>query len=151
MAIKWVRDQFVQGKRGASEQLPHSDVLEVTDARCTLAGRLILDGVNLKLPEGELLVLLGPNGAGKTTLMRACAGRARLTGGVIRVAGRNPFKDKVARRALGIVPQTIALYPHLTARENLSVFGRLLGLRATAQDKAVEVEQFHIERDSVPA
>ena len=73
---------------------------------------------------GELLGLLGPNGAGKTTLVRALAGRVRLDGGSIELFGR-PLPTTTRRAGLGVVPQEIALYPLLTARENLEVFGRL--------------------------
>jgi len=78
-----------------------------------------LDGISLVLREGELLGLLGPNGAGKTTLVRAIAGRVRLDAGTI----------TLAEGALGVVPQEIALYAALTARENLEAFGELNGLR----------------------
>jgi linearmycin/streptolysin S transport system ATP-binding protein len=103
------------------------DVLTVHDARKRFGEVVALDGATLALREGELLALLGPNGAGKTTLIRAIAGRARLDGGDIRVFG----KSLDARRTppeLGIVPQELAVYPLLTARENLEAFGRLQGL-----------------------
>lgn len=112
-------------------------VLELAGARCTLGQRQALDGVDLSVDSGELLALLGPNGAGKTTLLRACSGRIQLREGTVRVAGRNPATDPVARRALGIVPQSIALYPQLSAQDNLSVFAQLAGLRGQARTAAV--------------
>jgi ABC-2 type transport system ATP-binding protein len=108
-------------------------VLEVAEARKTFGGTKALDGVSFALEPGELLGLLGPNGAGKTTLVRAIAGRVRLDGGTIELFGRRLVAGdgaSAARADLGIVPQEIALYPLLTARENLSVWGRLHGVAA---------------------
>ena len=102
-------------------------VLSVVDARKSFRQVKALDGVSLDLREGELLALLGPNGAGKTTLIRAIAGRVRLDSGEIRVFG-TPSAPGRTPRELGIVPQEIALYPLMSARENLEVFGRLQGL-----------------------
>jgi len=102
-------------------------VLSVVDARKTFGAVKALDGASLELREGELLALLGPNGAGKTTLIRAIAGRVRLDSGGIRVFGR-PVDGRRTPPELGIVPQEIALYPLMTATENLQVFGRLQGL-----------------------
>jgi ABC-2 type transport system ATP-binding protein len=114
-------------------------VLEVTSARRAFADHAALQDVSLQLAAGELLVLLGPNGAGKTTLMRAIAGRLRLDGGSVRVAGGDPASEPEVRRVLGIVPQTIALYPHLTAEENLDVFARLMGLKGGAVAEALDL------------
>jgi ABC-2 type transport system ATP-binding protein len=86
-----------------------------------------LAGVDLELAAGEVLGLLGPNGAGKSTLVRALIGRVRPDVGGIRLFGR-PADEPGARDALGYVPQEIALYPVLTAAQNLRVFGRYLGL-----------------------
>lgn len=103
------------------------NVLTVSDARKRFGTVVALDGASLELRQGELLALLGPNGAGKTTLIRAISGRVRLDGGEIRLF------DRVLEAArtppeLGIVPQEVALYPLMTARENLEIFGRLHGL-----------------------
>jgi ABC-2 type transport system ATP-binding protein len=95
-----------------------------------------LAGVDLALAEGEVLGLLGPNGAGKSTLVRALTGRVRPDAGEIRLFGR-PADAPGARDLLGYVPQEIALYPVLTARENLRVFGRYLGLEGAALAAAV--------------
>jgi linearmycin/streptolysin S transport system ATP-binding protein len=105
----------------------HSDVLTVTGARKKFGDVAALDGATLALREGEMLALLGPNGAGKTTLIRAIAGRVQLDAGEVRLFGK-PLTGRRTAPELGIVPQEIALYPALTARENLAAFGRLQGL-----------------------
>jgi ABC-2 type transport system ATP-binding protein len=105
-------------------------LLEVRGAERAFDGRPALRGVDLRLRPGEIYALLGPNGAGKTSLIRAICGRLRLDGGSVRLRGQDPARHPEARRRLGLVPQDIALYPELTARENLEVFGRLLGLSA---------------------
>ena len=102
-------------------------VLRVTDAARSFGATRALDGVSLELRAGELLALLGPNGAGKTTLIRAIAGRIRLERGAMELMGRS-LGAVNGRESLGIVPQEIALYPLLTARENLEAFGTLQGV-----------------------
>jgi ABC-2 type transport system ATP-binding protein len=103
------------------------NVLTVTDARKSFGETEALAGASLVQRRGELLALLGPNGAGKTTLIRAIAGRVRLDSGEIRLFDR--VLDGVHTPPdLGIVPQEVAVYPLLTARENLDAFGRLYGL-----------------------
>jgi ABC-2 type transport system ATP-binding protein len=103
------------------------DVLTVDGARKRFGEMIALDGATLALREGELLALLGPNGAGKTTLIRAIAGRVHLDGGEVRVFG-TPVSGRRTPAELGIVPQELAVYPLLTARENLEAFGTLQGL-----------------------
>ena len=107
------------------------DVLTVTGARKAFGAVTALDGSTFALREGELLALLGPNGAGKTTLIRAIAGRARLDAGEIRLFG-DPVAPGATRPELGVVPQEIALYLRLSARENLEAFGALQGLAGAA-------------------
>jgi ABC-2 type transport system ATP-binding protein len=95
-----------------------------------------LAGATFDLGRGELLGLLGPNGAGKTTIIRAIAGRVRLDAGVVRLFGRalNPGD---ARPEVGVVPQELAIYPKLTAAENLEAFGRLNGVSGAALGQRV--------------
>lgn len=102
-------------------------ILEI-QAACKRFGRTVaLDGIHLRVNRGEWVGLLGPNGAGKTTLVRAIAGRVRLDTGRIMLAGDASYRAQAGRR-LGLVPQENALYPFLTPRENLEVFGSLHGL-----------------------
>ncbi|MCP3905685.1 MAG: ABC transporter ATP-binding protein [Planctomycetes bacterium] len=107
-------------------------VLQVTDAEKRFGETTALAGATLSLERGEWLGLLGPNGAGKTTLVRAIAGRVRLDGGAISLLERTldgTGADAEGHRRLGIVPQELALYPLLTATENLRTFGALHGVR----------------------
>jgi ABC-2 type transport system ATP-binding protein len=88
-----------------------------------------VDGVGFLVEPGETYGLLGPNGAGKTTTISMICGLLDPDAGDIAVAGQ-PMSTKAisAKAALGYVPQEIAIYPDLTARENLRFFGRLQGL-----------------------
>jgi ABC-2 type transport system ATP-binding protein len=113
------------------------NVLTVTGARKSFGAVKALDGATFELRQGELLALLGPNGAGKTTLIRAVAGRVSLDGGEIRMFDR-VLDGRRTPLELGIVPQEIAVYPLMTARENLEVFGGLLGLSGADLTRQVD-------------
>ena len=113
------------------------NVLTVSGARKSFGPVTALDGASFELRQGELLALLGPNGAGKTTLIRAIAGRVRLDSGEIRMFDRL-LDGRHTPPELGIVPQEIAIYPLLTARENLEVFGALHGLQGQDLRKQVD-------------
>jgi len=102
-------------------------VLTVSNATKSFGKVKALDGASFDLAQGELLALLGPNGAGKTTLIRAITGRVRLDGGEVRLFDR-VLSGGHTPHEVGVVPQDVALYPLLTARENLQAFGRLQGL-----------------------
>ncbi|MBI5425632.1 MAG: ABC transporter ATP-binding protein [Opitutae bacterium] len=92
-----------------------------------------LDDVSLMIERGEFFGLLGPNGAGKSTLMSLIAGLREPTAGTLRLGGVNlAGRPTDAVRAIGFVPQSVALYEDLTAEENLGIFGRLYGLAGKA-------------------
>jgi ABC-2 type transport system ATP-binding protein len=114
-----------------------TDVLTVEGARKRFGDVAALDGATLWLRQGELLALLGPNGAGKTTLIRAISGRVQLDAGEIRLFG-TPLRGRQTPAELGIVPQELAIYPSLTARENLDAFARLQGLAGGDVDAQVK-------------
>ncbi len=112
-----------------------TDVLSIQGARKRFGATQALDGAEVGLARGEWLGLLGPNGAGKTTLVRSITGRVRLDDGSITLLGAalgNGGSDvDSVRQRLGVVPQEIAIYPLLTAQENLQIFGSLYGLRGS--------------------
>jgi ABC-2 type transport system ATP-binding protein len=97
--------------------------------------------VGFDIAAGETYGLLGPNGAGKTTSISMIAGLLKPDAGEITIAGAamSPTATK-AKAAVGLVPQDLAIYPDLTARENLRFFGRLYGMaRATLDRRTDEV------------
>ncbi|QSZ50980.1 antibiotic ABC transporter ATP-binding protein [Arthrobacter sp. D5-1] len=88
-----------------------------------------VDDVSIAIRPGETYGLLGPNGAGKTTIINMVAGLVPADSGSVDVAGiRMDPGGVAAKRNLGLVPQELAIYPDLTARENLNYFGRLQSL-----------------------
>jgi ABC-2 type transport system ATP-binding protein len=86
-------------------------------------------GINLQIQKGEIFSLLGPNGAGKTTTISMISGLLEPTRGDAFIGGYSITRQPLeAKRLLGVVPQEIALYPSLNARQNLDFFGRMYGL-----------------------
>lgn len=88
-----------------------------------------VDHITLAIRKGEIFGLLGPNGAGKTTLISMLSGLVAPSSGEYFVNGFSPLHHtEQIQKSIGIVPQEYALYPSLTARENLQYFGSLYGL-----------------------
>jgi ABC-2 type transport system ATP-binding protein len=100
-----------------------------------------VDGVGFQISAGETYGLLGPNGAGKTTTISMIAGLLERDEGTVTVAGEPMTTHAVrAKGAIGYVPQDLAIYPDLTARENLMFFARLYGMpKAEARRRCAEV------------
>jgi len=97
-----------------------------------------LDGVDLRLAQGEILALLGPNGAGKTTLISIIAGLLQPDGGRVWIDGVDVLRDpNRAQTRLGLAPQEIGVYPTISVRENLRFYGELSGLRKTSLEQKI--------------
>ncbi len=98
-----------------------------------------VDGVTFRIEAGETYGLLGPNGAGKTTTISIVAGILAADAGTVSVAGEPMHPSAMAaKRHLGLVPQDLAVYPDLTARENLRFFARIQGLSGPERSLRVD-------------
>jgi ABC-2 type transport system ATP-binding protein len=105
-------------------------ILIVKDLDKSFGENHAVRGVSFQVARGEVFGLLGPNGAGKTTTISMITGLLEPTSGSIMVDGLDLKRDTNAVKAkLGLVPQELALYPTLSARENLNFFGRIYGLQ----------------------
>jgi ABC-2 type transport system ATP-binding protein len=104
-------------------------LLEVSNLSKSYDGRTAVEGVSFHVAAGEVFGLLGPNGAGKSTTMTIIAGLLRPDSGKVTIEGAL-FEDAAPhlRRMIGLVPQDLAIYPDLTAEENLSFFASLYDL-----------------------
>ncbi len=104
-------------------------VLRATNLRKRYGSLEAVRGVSLEIREGETYGLLGPNGAGKTTTISMVCGLLARDAGEVTIDGQPIDVGRVAAKAgIGYVPQDLAIYPDLSAKENLEFFGRLCGL-----------------------
>ncbi|WP_291098773.1 MULTISPECIES: ABC transporter ATP-binding protein [unclassified Flavobacterium] len=103
-----------------------------------------LDDFTLTIKEGQIFGLLGPNGAGKTTLISMLCGLVKPTSGSFTIDNMTYSKNSdEIKKIIGVVPQEYALYPTLTARENLLYFGSMYGLKGSnLKEKVIESLDF---------
>lgn len=96
-------------------------------------------GVSLNIRKGEIFSLLGPNGAGKTTTISMISGLIAPSEGDAKIGGFSITKQPLeAKKLMGVIPQEIALYPELSARQNLEFFGKLYSLGGSELKKRVD-------------
>lgn len=106
--------------------------IEVIDLRKSFGENHAVQGVSFEVSQGEIFSLLGPNGAGKTTTISMLSCLLRPDDGDARVMGHSIRSDQNGvKSVLGVVPQEIALYEDLTARENLTFWGKMYNLRGS--------------------
>lgn len=103
-----------------------------------------LDNFSLDIKEGQIFGLLGPNGAGKTTLISILCGLVRPTSGNFTIDSLTYSKNSnEIKKIIGVVPQEYALYPTLTAKENLLYFGSMYGLKGSdLKEKVIDSLDF---------
>ncbi|WP_240612926.1 ABC transporter ATP-binding protein [Chitinophaga parva] len=126
--------------------------IAVQDLHKTYPGSLetTLRGLSFRFHEGKIAGLLGPNGAGKTTTISILCGLVKAGSGSVEVMGLTQdavHREKI-KSALGVVPQQIALFPQLTAYENLEYFGNLYGFKGPGLKSQILslLEQFGLEK-----
>lgn len=114
-------------------------LLEVSHLSRSFGELRAVRDVSFTIHEGETYGLLGPNGAGKTTTISMISGMLRCDAGEVTLGG-TPVSatDATGRAGIGLVPQDLAIYPDLTARENLSFFGRLYGMSGQVLKRRVD-------------
>jgi ABC-2 type transport system ATP-binding protein len=116
-----------------------SNVLLVEELEHSFDDLLAVGGVSFFIESGETYGLLGPNGAGKTTTISMISGLLEADRGSVQVVGRPMTTTSTdAKRAIGLVPQDLAIYPDLTAKENLAFFGSLYGMRGSEFGKRID-------------
>jgi ABC-2 type transport system ATP-binding protein len=115
------------------------NAIEVLDLHKSFGETKAVQGVDFNVEQGEIYSLLGPNGAGKTTTISMLSCLLRPDEGDARVMGHSIKENQMGvKSVLGVVPQEIALYEDLTARENLTFWGKMYGLRGGALKARVE-------------
>ena len=105
-------------------------ILKANDLHKYFDVLIAVHGVSFQIAQGEIYSLLGPNGAGKTTMISMLTGLLSPTQGDAEVDSHYVVKDANRVKEMnGVVPQEIAMYPTITAHENLAFWGKMYGLR----------------------
>ncbi|MGH2776974.1 MAG: ABC transporter ATP-binding protein [Actinomycetota bacterium] len=132
---------MAQTESGARLSTGGTPILDCRDLEKSYGDRRAVAGVGFEIASGETYGLLGPNGAGKTTTISMVCGLLSRDAGEVVVNGRPLTTSSTdAKTAIGYVPQDLAIYPDLTAKENLTFFGRLYGMsRADIKHRSAEV------------
>ena len=119
--------------------MKNDKAIQVKDLHKDFGDVYAVRGINFDVYEGKIFSLLGPNGAGKSTTISMLACLLEPTGGDALVMGRSILREPMAvKEAIGVVPQEIALYEDLSARENLIFWGKMYGLRGAELRQRVD-------------
>ncbi len=117
----------------------NSAAIEVLNLHRSFGETKAVQGISFEVSQGEIFSLLGPNGAGKTTAISMLSCLLRPDEGDARIMGHSIISDpNEVKTVLGVVPQEIALYEDLTARENLTFWGKMYGLRGSSLKRRVD-------------
>ena len=115
-----------------------SEILSVNNLTLSYGSFTALDGLNMSVAKNEIVGLIGPNGAGKTSFIKALCGRIKVQSGTIEIDGTVVKASQSRQELIGLVPQDIGLYSHMTAKENLHTFSKIMNISGSESRKAVE-------------
>jgi len=133
--IRFWRDAFIAKFVALTQHMSSSAIIETQHLSKTYrgAGIPVVDDVSFSVERNEIFGLLGPNGAGKTTVISILCGLFPPTSGKVMIDGMSLDGDLAnIKQIVGVVPQDIALYPTLSAKENLNFYGSMYGLSGKA-------------------
>lgn len=125
-------------------------VLSLSDLRMNFGGKVVLNGVNLDVYEGQIIGYIGPNGAGKSTTVKIMLGLVEDYQGKVRIFGEDiSAGDHIYKRRIGYVPENADIYDNLTASEYLTFIAELYGMdKEEAERKATDLMR-EFEMDNV--
>jgi ABC-2 type transport system ATP-binding protein len=127
-----IRDELAMTARRTKRAGRDDLAIQTFNLTKTFDSLVAVDGIELKIKKGEIFALLGPNGAGKTTTINILCCLLKPSQGTARIMGydilKQPFKIK---EIIGVAPQETAISEHLNTRENMSLIGRIHGVKAT--------------------
>ena len=115
-------------------------LVQISKVRKTYGQKDAVKNVSLEINSGEIFSLLGHNGAGKTTLIKMLVGLVQANEGSLKISGEEiaPFKKEV-KEQFSYLPETMSLFPHLTARETLRFFGKLQRTEREREDEMLSL------------
>jgi ABC-2 type transport system ATP-binding protein len=113
-------------------------MLNLNRVRKSYGPIVAVDDLTVRVERGEILGLLGPNGAGKSTTVHLAVGLIAPDSGSVTIEGFGSPADPAVRSRIGVAPQALSLYEHLSADENLAFFGRMYGLSGSRLDQRVQ-------------
>lgn len=115
------------------------EIIKITNLMKKYGSNIAVDNINLSINQGEIFGLLGPNGAGKSTTINSICGLLKINQGEILIDGISMKDDSLeCKKRLGLVPQEIAIFDNLTARENVEFFGKLAGIKGALLKERVD-------------
>jgi ABC-2 type transport system ATP-binding protein len=125
--------------------------IKINDLTKKFEDTIAIDHIDLNIKKGELFGLLGPNGAGKTTIINVLCGLLKPTSGTVEVVGFSVQKNpESVKEIIGLCPQDTAVYPFLTGRENIELFGKLHSMQRQQLKKKVDelLEKLGLTQDA---
>ena len=123
----------------------NENVIEAQGLTKRYDGTAVVKGVSFSVARGETFGLLGPNGAGKTTTILMLLGLSEISDGSARVLGHDPVREPLAvKRRVGYLPDQVGFYDNLTAAENMSYIGRLIGLKRDEREEKIRTALAHV-------